>query len=102
MSSFVALLAFSLSPLLRKMVSPSFNYPPAFSIMKWYKMLLDSFYFLLWSKIYSILLLLGLEFLIEYVSYGVFLYLHVFVVSAILDCFLQIQCVSGLLIFQLD
>ena len=65
-------------------------------------MLPDSLYFLLWSKIYSILLLLGLQFLIEYVSYGVFRYLHVFVVSAILYCFLQIQCVSGLKIFQLD
>ena len=84
------------------MVFPLFNYPPAFSIMKWYEMLPDSLNLLLWSKIYSILLLLGLQFLIEYVSYGVFRYIYVFVVSAILDCFLQIQCVSGLLIFQLD
>ena len=84
------------------MTSPSFNYPPAFSIMKRYKMLPDSLYFLPWSKIYSILLLLGLQFLIEYATYGVFRNIYVFVVSAILDCFLQIQCVSGLLIFQLD
>ena len=84
------------------MVSPSFNYPPAFSIIKWYKMLSDSLYFLLWSKFIPFFLLLGLQFLIECVSYGVFRYFHVVVVSAILDCFLQIQCVSGLLIFQLD
>ena len=77
-------------------VGQLFNYPRAFSIMKWYKCCQNL------SKNYSILLLLGLQFLIEYVSYGVFRYHHVFVVSATLDCFLQIQCVSGLLIFQLD
>ena len=83
------------------MGSPLFIYLSAFSIMMWYKILPDSLYFLLWSKFYSILLLLGLQFFIEYVSYGVLRYLHVFVVSAVLDYFLhtyQIQCVSGLLI----
>ena len=40
-----------------------------------------------------------------YLMHGVLGYLPVVVVSAVLECFLhtyQIQCVSGLLIFELD